>query len=172
MEPLESPGGAGGGIPRHCEVGSCWCTAASDRNSTLASSSVTNASRSRSSSRSNTKEALYGAVLPRRTRLDEQSLHTNSPQPLPDALGRELSRESLRIFSGTPLQINRPLQDGPLSEPSPHFLTIAHKLLKVPNRNGVKNYTATVSIKLGARTSAKPISRSCFSRANNDPGSP
>ena len=97
MEPLESPGGAGGDSPRHCVVGSCWRAAASDRNSTLASSSVTNASRSRSSSLSNTKEALYGAVLPRRTRLDEQSLHTNSPQPLPDALGRELSRESLRV---------------------------------------------------------------------------
>ncbi len=97
MEPLESPGGAGGDSPRHCEVGSCWRAAASDRNSILASSSVTNASRSRSSSRSNTKEALYVAVLPRRTRLDEQSLHTNSPQPLPDTFGRELSRESLRV---------------------------------------------------------------------------
>ena len=42
--------------------------------------------------------------------LDKQSLHTNSPQPLPDALGRELSRESLRIFSGTPLQMNRSLE--------------------------------------------------------------
>ncbi len=89
--------GPGVDSPRHCVAGSCWCAAASDRNSTLASSSVTNASRSRSSSRSNTKEALYVAVLPRRTRLDEQSLHTNSRQPLPDALGRELSRESLRV---------------------------------------------------------------------------
>ena len=89
--------GPGGDSPRHCVVGSCWRAAASDRNSTLASSSVTNASRSRSSSRSNTKEALYVAVLPRRTRLDKQSLYTNSPQPLPDALGRELSRESLRV---------------------------------------------------------------------------
>ena len=97
MEPLESPGGAGGDSPRHCVVGSCWRAAASDRNSTLASSSVTNASRSRSSSRSNTKEALYVAVLPRRTRLDEQSLHTNTTQPLPNAFGRELSRESLRV---------------------------------------------------------------------------
>ena len=89
--------GPGGDSPRHCVVGSCWRAAASDRNSTLASSSVTNASRSRSSSRSNTKEALYVAVLPRRTRLDEQSLHTNTTQPLPNAFGRELSRESLRV---------------------------------------------------------------------------
>ncbi len=94
LDRLEGPGGDG---PRHCEVGSCWCAAATNRNSTLASSSVSNASRSSSSSRSNTKEALYVAVLPRRTRLDKKSLHTNSPQPLPDTFGRELSRESLRV---------------------------------------------------------------------------
>jgi len=48
--------------------------------------------------------------------LDKQSFHTNTTQPFTDALGRELSRESLRMCSGTPLWTNRSI------EPLEHIL--------------------------------------------------
>ena len=58
------PGGAGACRPWHCAVGSRWCATATARIAPLASRSVSNASRSSSSSRSNTKEDLDGAILP------------------------------------------------------------------------------------------------------------
>ncbi len=61
--------------------------------------------------------------------LDKQSLHTNTTQPFTDALGRELSRESLRMWSGTPLQTNRSL------EPLEHIF--ARQLLGNENREAL-----------------------------------
>ena len=90
--------GPGAGIPRHCVAGSCWCAAATDRNSTV---------RLKQRVKRFPFQQFVSKQYKRRSRwshspygeqwLDKQSLHTNTTQPLPDALGRELSRESLRI---------------------------------------------------------------------------
>ena len=59
--------------------------------------------------------------------LDKQRLHTNSLRPLPHTLGRERLRESLRIFSGTPLQMNRSLSR---SRTSSHVSLVATRIAR------------------------------------------
>ena len=85
-------------------------------------------------------EALYVAVLPRRTRLDKQSLHTNSPQPLPDALGRELwavvAADVVRHTLADE-QVAQPLENVLARQPLP--LHLGPRKLEAEDARGMRN---------------------------------